>query len=430
MPPLTRDRSSKLPFVVLVLAAGTFLMGTTEFVIAGLLPEIADDLDVSVSQAGLLITAFAAGMIVGAPLMAIATLRLPRRSTLILALVVFALGHTVAALSSSFAVVLAARVVTALATGAFWCIGAVVATTAAGPAATSRALGMLLGGMTLASVAGVPLGSWLGQVSDWRGPFWVLAALSAGAAAVIGRFIPDEERRETRSVRAEFTALRQGRVWLVLSAIVLLLGGVLATYTYISPLLTERAGIPTWAVPLVLTGYGLGALLGTTVGGRMGDHRPLATLITAAAATTLVLLLLVFLSTSPVATVVLVTVMGVTGFAATPVLGALVMRFAGSAPTLASALSSSASNVGIAIGSAVAGIALSSSLQQAGPPLIGTVAAALTLVPLTALALMRATRTTATPPPPAAPHLVVEPVTTATTAEAERIIHSPFSRSE
>jgi DHA1 family inner membrane transport protein len=284
---------------------------------------------------------------------------------------------------------------TALATGAFWCVGAVVATTAAGPAATSRALGLLLGGMTVANVAGVPLGSWLGQISNWRAPFWVLACLSAGAALVIGRFIPDEGQREVRSVRAEFAALRQARVWLALSAIALLLGGVLAAYTYISPLLTERAGIPAAAVPLVLTGYGAGALLGTTVGGRLGDRRPLATLITAAAASTLVLLLLVFVSTSAVATVVLVTVMGATGFAATPVLGALVMRFAGSAPTLASALASSSSNVGIAVGSWVAGIALASPLGQAGPPLVGTVTAALTLVPLTALALMRATRSDA-----------------------------------
>ncbi|MFF8232525.1 MFS transporter [Streptomyces caelestis] len=392
MPPLTDDRSAKLPFVVLVLAAGIFLMGTTEFVIAGLLPEISDDLGVSVSHAGLLITAFAAGMIVGAPAMAIATLRLPRRFTLVLALTVFALGHVVAALSPSFAVVLAARVVTALATGTFWSVAAVVATTAAGPAMTSRALGMLLGGMTVANIAGVPLGSWLGQVCNWRGPFWVLAALSAAAAAVIGRYTHDEEQREARSVRAEFAALRQGRVWLALSAIALLMGGVLATYTYISPLLTERAQIPAAAVPLVLTGYGAGALLGTTVGGRLGDRRPLATLITAAATSSLILLLLVFFSTSPVVTVVLVTVMGVTAFAASPVLGALVRRFAGSAPTLASALASSSSNVGVAVGSWVAGIALASPLRQAGPPLVGTVTAALTLVPLTALVLMRATR--------------------------------------
>ncbi|WP_105973816.1 MFS transporter [Streptomyces geranii] len=392
MSPSSDGRSRKLPFVVLVLSAGTFLMGTTEFVVAGLLPEIAGDLNVSLSQAGLLITAFAAGMIVGAPAMAIATLRLPRRSTLVLALVVFAVGHLVAALSSSFALVLAARVVTALATGTFWCVGAVVATTAAGPGATSRALGMLLGGLTVATVAGVPLGAWLGQLSGWRGPFWVLAALSAGAAAVIGRFIPADERREAPSVRAEFAALRDVRVWLTLSCMALLMGGVLATYTYISPLLTERAGISAGAVPVVLTAYGLGALLGTTVGGRLGDRRPLATLVTAAATTTLVLLLLTWLSPNPVAAVVLVTLMGVTGFAANPALGALALRFAGSAPTLASGLSGAAPNVGIAIGSWTAGIALTSPLGQAGPPLVGTVAVTLTLVPLTALALMRATR--------------------------------------
>ncbi|WP_327731413.1 MFS transporter [Streptomyces sp. NBC_00487] len=392
------DRTRKLPFVVLVLSAGTFLMGTTEFVIAGLLPEIADDLNVSVSRAGLLITAFAAGMIVGAPAMAVATLRLPRRSTLILALVVFALGHLVAALSSSFALVLAARLATALATGTFWSVGAVVATTAAGPAATSRALSMLLGGATVATVAGVPLGAWLGQLSGWRGPFWVLAALSAAAAAVIGRYIPADERREAPSVRAEFGALRDVRVWLTLSAMTLLMGGVLATYTYISPLLTERAGIPNGAVPVVLTAYGLGALLGTTVGGRLGDRHPLATLITAAATTTLVLLLLTWLSPSPVAAVVLVTLMGMTGFAATPALGALALRFAGSAPTLASGLSGAAPNVGIAVGSWTAGIALTSPLGQAGPPLVGTAATALTLIPLTALALMHATRSEAPPP--------------------------------
>lgn len=402
MSPTTDGRPHKLPFVVLVLSAGTFLMGTTEFIIAGLLPEIADDLNVSMSHAGLLITAFAAGMIVGAPAMAIATLHLPRRSTLILALVVFALGHLVAALSSSFALVLAARVVTALATGTFWCVGALVATTAAGPAATSRALGMLLGGLTVANVAGVPLGAWLGQLSGWRGPFWVLAALSAGAAAVIGRYIPVDERREAPSVRGEFAALRDVRVWLTLSAMTLLMGGVLATYTYISPLLTARAGLPNGAVPMVLTGYGLGALLGTTVGGRLGDRRPLATLITSAGTTTLVLLLLTFVSTSPVAAVILVTLMGMTGFAATPVLGALALRFSSSAPTLVSGLSGSAPNLGIAIGSWTAGIALTSPLGQAGPPLVGTVAAALTLVPLTALTLMRATRSGTPSPQPRA----------------------------
>ncbi|WP_260463091.1 MFS transporter [Streptomyces sp. TRM72054] len=161
--PSASGTPGKLPFVVWVLAAGTFLMGTTEFVVAGLLPELAGDLGVSVSHAGLLITAFAIGMIVGAPTMAMATLRLPQRLTLILALSVFCLGHLVAALSTSFTIVLAARVVTALATGAFWSVGFVVATTAAGPHNATRATGVMIGGLTLANVVGVPIGSFAGH---------------------------------------------------------------------------------------------------------------------------------------------------------------------------------------------------------------------------------------------------------------------------
>jgi predicted MFS family arabinose efflux permease len=386
------NESSRLPRVVFVLAAGTFLMGTTEFMVAGLLPEIAAGLDVSVAQAGLLITAFAVGMIVGAPLMAIATLRLPRSSTLVLALAVFALGHIIAALSPSFAITLAARVLTALATGAFWSVAAVVATSAAGPAAGSRAVGVVIGGLTMANVVGVPMGAWAGQIAGWRGPFWALAALSIGAAAIIGRFIPGEENRDVPSIRAELVALRQGRVWLALAASALIMGGVLATYTYIAPLLTERAGIPAAAVPLVLVGFGMGALMGTTTGGRLGDRWPLATTITAAAGAALVLLLLTVLSTSAIVTVVLVVLMGLTGFAVNPVVTALAVSFAGRAPTLAAALSTSAFNVGIAAGSWIAGIALTSSLGHTGPALVGTAITALTLVPLTALALTRATR--------------------------------------
>ncbi|WP_372352331.1 MFS transporter [Streptomyces sp. KL116D] len=383
----TGPTSGKLPFVVWVLAAGTFLMGTTEFVIAGLLPEMAADLDVSVSHAGLLITAFAIGMIVGGPTMALATLRLPQRHTLIAALAVFAFSHVVAALSSSFSVVLAARVITALATGAFWAVGFVVATAAAGPARSTRAVGVMMGGLTLANVIGVPIGSFIGQFSGWRGPFWALAVLSALAAAFVGRFIPRVEQRVEVSVRAEVRALRQGRLWLALAAAVLIMGGVLATYTYITPLLTDRAGIPAGTVPLVLIAFGIGALAGTAIGGRLGDHHPMATTITAAAATAVTLLVLIPASNSPVAAVALVFVMALTGFTVNPVVTSLAVRFAGDAPTLTSALTTSAYNTGIAAGSALAGQALGSSLGLTGPALVGAVFAALTLLPLVALAL-------------------------------------------
>ncbi|WIX91765.1 MFS transporter [Amycolatopsis sp. DG1A-15b] len=381
----TGTTPGKLPAVVWVLAAGTFLMGTTEFVIAGLLPEIAGDLGVGVSRAGLLITAFATGMIIGSPAMALATLRLPRRHTLVLALAVFSLGHVVAALSGSFAVVLAARVVTALATGAFWAVGFVVATAAAGPNST-RAIGVMMGGLTLANVIGVPIGSFAGQLTGWRGPFWALAALSALAAAVIGRFIPTRAQHTEVSVRAELGALRQSRLWLALAAAMLIMGGVLATYSYLTPLLTGRAGIPAAVVPLALVAFGAGALGGTTAGGRLGDRRPMATTITAAGATAVVLLLLIPLSASPAAAVVLVFLMPLTGFTVNPVVTALAVRFAGGAPTLTSALSTSAFNTGIAAGTAIAATALDSPLGLVGPPLVGAVGAALTLLPLAALA--------------------------------------------
>src|SRR4051812_10968405 len=386
MPSASGTTPGKLPFVVWVLAAGTFLMGTTEFVVAGLLPELAGDLGVSVSQAGLLITAFAIGMIIGSPTMALATLRLPRRRTLVLALAVFSLGHVVAALSGSLGIVLAARVVTALATGAFWSVGFVVATAAAGPRNSTRAIGVMMGGLTLANVVGVPLGSLAGQLTGWRGPFWALAALSALAATVIGRFIPRREQHAQVSVRAEIRALRQGRLWLALAAAMLIMGGVLATYSYLTPLLTGRTGIPPGVVPLALIAFGAGALGGTAAGGRLGDRRPLSTTITAAAATAVVLLLLIPLSTSPVAAVVLIFLMALTGFTVNPVVTALAVRFAGDAPTLTSALSTSAFNTGIAAGTAIAGTALDS-LGVTGPPLVGAITAALTLLPLTALAV-------------------------------------------
>ncbi|MER8010206.1 MFS transporter [Streptomyces sp. NPDC094149] len=384
MPHPAAAASGKLPPVVWVLAGGTFLMGTTEFVIAGILPDIAPDLGVSVSQAGLLITAFAVGMIVGGPAMSLATLRLPRRLTLVLALSVFAAGHVVAALTGSFTVAMAARFVTALATGAFWAVGFVIATAAAGPADATRAVSVMMGGLTLANVVGVPAGSLAGHITGWRGLFWTLAAL---AAATIGRFLPRTEQRARVSVRGEIRALRQGRLWLALAAAVLIMGGVLAAYTYITPLLTDRAGIRAGAVPLVLVAFGAGALGGTFVGGRFGDRRPMSTTIPASAATALLLLALIPLSASPAAAVVLIFLMALTGFTINPVVTALAVRFAGDAPTLTSALTTSAYNTGIAVGSALAGQALDSSLGVTGPALVGTVFTGLTLLPLIALAV-------------------------------------------
>ncbi|SNS21449.1 MFS transporter, DHA1 family, inner membrane transport protein [Geodermatophilus pulveris] len=389
----TADPTGRLPLVVYVLAVGTFLMLTTEFVVAGLLPEIAGDLQVSVAQAGLLITVFAVGMVVGAPTMALLTRRMPRRTTLVLALVVFAVGHLVVAVGSSFALLLAARFVTAFATGAFWAVASVAATRAAGPGSSARALGLVGAGGMLANVLGVPLGAFAGQLSTWRGPFWALAALALAAVPLIARHVQrDDDEQQPVPLRSELGAMRSGRLWLVLAACATTTGGVLSVYSFISPLLTDRAGLaPSW-VPLVLVGFGVGSLVGTVHGGRLGDARPHTTTIAVAASTTVVLLALCLLATHPLPTVLLVVLLGLLGLSANPVLSALAVRFAGVAPTLGVAMSVAAYDLGTAIGSGAAGSALDSGLGATGPAVVGTGIASLTLVPTITIAVVRRRR--------------------------------------
>src|SRR3954452_14349014 len=386
VPALSQSPKTKLPPVVLLLAVGTFLMCTTEFMIAGLLPQMADDFGVRPSQVGLLITAFAIGMIVGAPVMAIATLRLPKRLTLVLALVIFAAGHVLAALSGSFALLLAARVLTAVVTGAFWSVASVVATRAAGPDASSRALGVMGSGVAFATVLGVPLGSLAGAHLGWRGTFWALAALAVVAAAVIGRYTPGDASGAAVSVRSELRALRSVRLWLLLGATVLVMGGCMGTFSFISPLLTERSGIRSGLVPLVFVCFGLGSMIGTNGVGRFADRRPIATFVACALAAGVVLVLLVPLSANPVTAVVVITFLGVVTMAIPPVATGLSLRLADSAPTLAAAFAVSAFNGGIAAGSSVGGHTLDTSLGATGPATVGAVMVVLGLIPLAALA--------------------------------------------
>jgi DHA1 family inner membrane transport protein len=355
MPNREPSPKSKLPRVVPLLALGAFLMCTSEFMVAGLLPQMADDFGVRASQVGLLITAFAIGMIVGAPVMAIATLRLPKRATLVLALAIFAAGHVVAALSDSFAVLLAARVLTAVVTGAFWSVASVVATAAAGPAAGSRALGVMGSGVALATVLGVPLGSLAGEHLGWRGAFWSVATFAAVAAAVIGRFVPADRPGAAPSLGSELRALLDGRLWLVLVATVLVMGGCMGTFSFIAPLLTDRAGVPLGLVPIVFVCFGAGSMFGTNVAGRFADRKPVATFVAAAVGAVIVLALLIPLSANAVTAVLLITLLGAATMAIPPVATGLSVRLAASAPTLAAAFTVSAFNAGIAAGSSVGG---------------------------------------------------------------------------
>ncbi|WP_439688957.1 MFS transporter [Curtobacterium sp. SP.BCp] len=370
-PSATPDR---LPIVVPVLAVGTFLMITTEFVVAGILPEVATDLGVTLGRAGLLITVFAVGMIVGSPLMTLLTIRLPKRLALLLALALFA---------------------TAFATGAFWSVASVVAARAAGPRLGSRAQGVVGAGGSLGTVLGVPLGAFLAQAVGWRGTFWAIAAAAVVLAALVARFVPHATgAAEHTSIRGEFSGLRSARLWWTLLACVTTTGGVVAAYSYIAPLLSDRAGVPAQFVPVVLTVFGVGSFIGTLLGGRFGDARPgLVTIVTPAASVVL-LLLIGLVAGQPLVTAVLVGVLGLFGLSANGVLINTAVHAAGSAAPLGAALTVSAFNLGTAIGTSIVGAMLTVT-GVAGPALIGAGIVALTLVPVVVIAVGADRRPTA-----------------------------------
>lgn len=389
--PAPATASNRLPLIVPLLTVGTFLMITTEYMVAGLLQEMAADLDVSVARVGLLITAFAIGMIIGSPVMALATLRLPRRTTLVLALTVYALGHVLAALSSDFTVVLIARVVTAIAAGAFWAVASAVATTAAGPENRTRALGVMMSGVGLATVAGVPLGAFAGQILGWRGTFWALAALAALAVPVMGKFTPASDNQGSSSIRSELRAIASGRMAILVIATILATGGGMTVFSYLSPLASDRAGIPNWAIPFVFVVFGVGAIIGSNLAGRFADRRPLTTFVTATAASLTLISLLIPMSTNAVAMFILMFLLGIAGMGIPPVGTGLAVRFAAAAPALAAAVAVAAFNGGTAIGTWTGASALESSLGVTGPLAVALVMSTLGLITLVTMAMLRLT---------------------------------------
>lgn len=382
--PTTPATPTRVPLSVWVLAATIFVLGTSEFVVAGLLPVIADDLGVTVPRAGLLISGFAIAMVVGAPLLAVATLRLPRRVTLLAALAVFTAGNAFAALSPGYGSLLAGRVVTAVATGGFWAVAAVVTVTAAGDGMRARALAILVGGLTVSNIVGVPFGTFVGQQLGWRATFWVVAALAALAAPAVWFAVREPARpRQPARLRAETAAFRRGRLWLALGTTALYQSGVIALFSYVVPLLTDVAGLAKGAVPVVLVGFGLANLVGIQVGGRFADRYPWRTLLLGFVGTIVVLTAIAVTADLRHATTPLVLVLGVVAFSVAAPLNARVFALAGTAPTLASAVNASAFNVGNTLGPWLGGLVITVGLGYAAPAWVG----ALLLVGALALGL-------------------------------------------
>ncbi|MFD4374066.1 Cmx/CmrA family chloramphenicol efflux MFS transporter [Streptomyces sp. NPDC058486] len=380
-----------MPLAVYILGLSVFALGTSEFMLSGLLPPIAEDMDVSIPQAGLLISAFAIGMVVGAPLLAVAALRLPRKTTLISLITVFGLGQIAGALAPTYGILFASRVISALACAGFWAVGAAVAIAMVPQSSRARAMAVMIGGLSIANVLGVPAGAFLGEHLGWRSAFWAVGAASAIALVGVVTRIPHIPLPETKPrLKRELKIYGDRQVLLSIVITALAAGGVFCAFSYLAPLLTDVSGLDKGWVSGVLALFGIGALIGTTIGGRVADAHLFGVLLTGITASTVFLVALALLSSSPVATITLTFLLGVSAFYTAPALNARMFNVAGAAPTLAGATTTAAFNLGNTGGPWLGGTVIDADLGYASPAWAG---ATMTLLALATAALsLRLTR--------------------------------------
>ncbi|MFH8613172.1 Cmx/CmrA family chloramphenicol efflux MFS transporter [Streptomyces sp. NPDC018029] len=370
-----------MPFALYLLGLAVFAQGTSEFMLSGLVADIAADLDVSIPSAGHLTSAFAVGMIVGAPLMAVLSRRFSRRSALLVFLITFLLVHVVGALTTSFAVLLATRVVGALANAGFLAVALVTATDMVEPNAKGRATSALLGGVTLACVAGVPAGALLGEVWGWRSAFWAVALISLPAVLAIARAVPaGAPDAAGPSALGELRALRRPRLLVTLLLGALVNGATFCTFTYLAPLVTGVTGVGSGWVPVMLALFGIGSFIGVTAGGRVADARPVPLLVCGSLALLAGWTLFAVTAAHPVAAVALVLVQGALSFAVGSTLISQALYAATDAPHLAGGFATAAFNVGAALGPWLGGLAISAGLGYRSPLWLSALLVAAALV--------------------------------------------------
>ncbi|WP_369822195.1 MFS transporter [Saccharomonospora sp. CUA-673] len=333
------------------LALGAFAIGTTEFVIMGLLPQVAGGLDVSVATAGNLISAYALGVVVGAPLLAALATRVGRKQALLLFLALFVVGNIATVFAPGYAGVFAARVIAGLPHGAYLGAASLVAAQLADPSRQATAVARVLMGLTVANIVGVPAGTFLGQILGWQAAFLVVAVLGLLAVAGVAAFVPALPKPAGGGLRGEVRAMGRQQVVLGLTTAVFGFAGVFAVYSYISPMLTELAGMGESAVPVVLALFGVGMTAGSLIVGPLADRALRPTIYGALAALAVVLAVFWFAINSPWSAVIMAVVLGAVGFGVTAPLQVLIMRKAGNAPTLAAASNHSAFNLANAGGS-------------------------------------------------------------------------------
>lgn len=346
-----------MPLALYALTAGAFGIGVTEFVIMGLLMQVSGDLGVSISAAGLLITGYALGVFAGAPLLTIATRRLPQKTTLVWLMVIFTIGNLACALAPTYETLMIARVVTALAHGTFFGVGSVVAAGLVPPERRASAIALMFTGLTAATLVGVPFGAWLGEAFGWRSTFWAVAGIGVFAAVVLIAFVPRAKQApEVGPLSEELAVLKRPQVLLGLLMTVLGFGGVFAVFTYIQPILTQISGFPLAAVSPILLVFGGGLVAGNFLGGKFADRALTPALFGTLVVLTIVMVAMTFFLENKIAAVIFTGLLGAAAFATVAPLQLRVMEAAGGAgQTLASSLNIAAFNLGNALGAWLGG---------------------------------------------------------------------------
>jgi len=384
----------KLNPPLLALAAGAFGIGVTEFAPMGLLPVIATDLGVSIPTAGLLISAYALGVMLGAPLMTLTTGRVPRRTLLIGLAAIFTIGNLLSAVADSYGLLLAARVVTSLNHGAFFGVGSIVAAGLVPPNRQAGAVAAMFMGLTIANVVGVPLATWAGDVLGWRASFWGIAGIGVLVMAALRLTLPNLPAPTGGDMTAELRVLGRGPVLAALALTVIGSSAMFTVFTYIAPILREVTHASLGFVTAMLVTYGLGLTVGNWLGGKFADRSVDRTLIVTLAGLSAILVAFAFAMPFAGPTAVLVFLWGIASFALVPPLQVRVMAAASDAPNLASSMNIGAFNLGNAIGAAVGGAVIAGGLGYPAVSLAGAVASGLGLVLVLALTRRASARTT------------------------------------
>ncbi|WP_225034446.1 MFS transporter [Paraburkholderia sp. XV] len=370
-----------MPIPLLALAISAFAIGTTEFVIMGLLPDVAKDLAVSLPSAGLLVSGYALGVAVGAPLLAVVTSKMPRKLALQLLMGVFIVGNVLCAIASDYPVLMIARVVTSFAHGSFFGIGAVVAASLVPQEKRASAIALMFTGLTLANVLGVPFGTFIGQMFGWRVAFWIVAAFGVLSLAGVTALVPNRHDTGPAGLGHEVRVLKDPQVWIALTMTVLGFGGVFVVFTYIAPILEQVSGFTPQGVTLILVLFGVGLTVGNTIGGKLADRSLMPSLMGILIALAVVMAVFAHTSHSQIAAAVTVFIWGIAAFATVPPLQMRVVEKAKAAPNLASTLNIGAFNVGNAGGAWLGGLAISHGYGLDALPYVAA------LVALAALAL-------------------------------------------